>query len=801
MKRKHFIIILCLTAFHAINNYFWLLQNRLPVSYDEGIHLWTAMRFVRVFTNPQHNIFYDLFNADLTQWPPLFYVVAGLFNLILGPSYISSAMTNSAFLLLLFVSLYLIGERLHSLQAGLLSVLILSFYPIIYGHSRLFQIDLALTAIVTFSIYCLILSDRFKNLRWSIIYAISMGVGMLLKWSYIIFILPVLVYTISLVMIESCRNNSFRRTKNMLLSIIISVSLSLLWHITNMEKTRLVLTYFVHTFNVYYYQPGNWVSEFALNLNNYALSFLFFSLFLIATPIFYLRYRTNYKFLVTIWYLAPFLILGIFTWFQPRFFMPALPALALISGVSVSLIKKKIIRNLAVAAILVLALAQFFAVSFVGRLPDDKRDFLHYRFKGFNILYSNYLEPGCYDIVGAGPPHRHGWGHDAIAESIARNVDTLKSFPLTVGILYEEENKKLDSLFSNRVLSYFITQKLIDSEVIFSEDLTITLNKVSETWQFIEAIADMDVVVYISKGKDWPTEGDIKVIFKDEKQLISESGQYPFEDLRLIGLINSRDRFLLKDIIELQDGYQARIYFYRIPEIEKKGLSVKVFNGNIKLYYKDKEITKGEGLLCSIDYAGNTYTYKEALHSFDILTPNSIKLFSQWHEPGIKQTITLTIDPKRRDTVNIRCGLQVKDDIVLDHWYIECMVSDSYEEWSRPFMKGRFKKIGMFLKRGEVELVDEEYNGIDVVGVIARENRYLPALLFSAHKTDVPTGTRIYNKDYYHSSRSITTCTINKEALEAGVDSKNVLDLDIAIMDKERLENRIRIKEIENDLL
>ena len=94
MKKSHLFIIISLWLFYAINNYFWLSQNKLSISYDEGIHLWTNLRFVDAFISPEHNRFNALLHANTTHWPPLFHFTASLFNMIFGVSYTVSVMTN-----------------------------------------------------------------------------------------------------------------------------------------------------------------------------------------------------------------------------------------------------------------------------------------------------------------------------------------------------------------------------------------------------------------------------------------------------------------------------------------------------------------------------------------------------------------------------------------------------------------------------------------------------------------------------------------------------------------------------------
>jgi len=293
MKKSHLFIIISLWLFYAINNYFWLSQNKLSISYDEGIHLWTNLRFVDAFISPEHNRFNALLHANTTHWPPLFHFTASLFNMIFGVSYTVSVMTNMLFFALLIVSLYLIGKKIHSPSAGILASSIVSLYPIIYGYSRLFLLDFALTSVVTFSVYCLIKTDRFKDLSWSIIFGISAGLGMLTKWSYLFFILPLFLY----VAIESLRDKekqlSLDRIKNFLMTVVVSFIISSVWYVLNIERVGFALYRFKRCIENPVFQPLEGIQWFILTFNNNMLSFLFFLLFIICAAMFYTRKNKN----------------------------------------------------------------------------------------------------------------------------------------------------------------------------------------------------------------------------------------------------------------------------------------------------------------------------------------------------------------------------------------------------------------------------------------------------------------------------------------------------------------------------
>ncbi|MBU1912199.1 MAG: glycosyltransferase family 39 protein, partial [Candidatus Omnitrophica bacterium] len=494
MKRSHRVILGALFLFYAVNNYIWLSQNKLPVSYDEGIHLWTSLRFVRAFLHPAHSIFYELIDANTTHWPPLFYFIASLFNLIFGLSYIVSVMTNMLFFLILIVSLYLIGKKLYSPFIGVLSATILSFYPIIYGHSRLFQLDFALTAIVTLSIYCLISTDRFRSLLWSIIFCISAAIGMLIKWSYIIFILPLVLYMIIACLSDSKIRDFLYRLKKLLIALAISFIIPSLWYI---KRNRGILSHLRIAFENTSIPTFENIRCLILSFNNSILSFIFFLLFIVCLAIFYIKSKSKFKVFFTIWSFIPLILLSFIKFKQARFFMPVLPCFALISAIGIDLIGNKRVKNIVVIFVFSTGLMQYFNSSFTYRI-DEKNKFRS-KDKNINILYKPYLE-GVYSIIGAAPPRRIDWRQEDIAKSFAGHIQELKDYPFIMGIIWDENNIGLNNLFANRVMNYYVIKELMRSDAVLSGEIALAMNQKDETKKFLDFITDMQGVVYISKN-------------------------------------------------------------------------------------------------------------------------------------------------------------------------------------------------------------------------------------------------------------------------------------------------------------
>lgn len=766
MKKTHFLIIAGLFLLYGITNYFWLLQNKL-LSYDEGIHLWTSLRFVRAFIQPAHNILYELFHANTTHWPPLFYFIAGLFNLVFGASYVASVMTNMLFFFLLIVSLYLIGKKIYTPEIGILSSVIVSLYPIVYGHSRLFQLDFALTAVVTFSIYCLISTDRFKNLRWSIIFAVSAGLGMLIKWSYLFFVGPLFLY----ISISALRDINKKEALNRAGKVFLVLSIALLtgpaWYLMQLAENRYAIRDFIRVFSSYAFKPLEELEWIILVFNNAMLSFIFFLLFIICLIFFYARVKSRYKFFITMWYLVPLLLLICISWKQARFFMPILPCLALISASSMVIISHRKLKSVIIIFIIAAGLIQFFNVSFNKNINKSRRH------GNIDIFYRPYVED-YYSIVGAASPYATDWKHEDIARSFSGHIQEFDSYPFSIGVIYEYNDAGLYYLFCDYKTSYYISRELVRSDVVFLGDV--------DRLFFPDSIQDKQGILYISRERKWPDLDDID----------SLGGNRPLfdsllKDPRFISLINSTEKFRLIDRIALPDNYYANLYLCNISEARKDDIVIKAFNGRIKIFYKGREITKGLGITSKVVHNSVTYGYGDAVWDIYNISTYQIKMNAYWPGLGIRQSTLISIDPEKKNILDIKIELESEDNVILDDWYINSLISNKYKEWTRPFSKGVFKEITIFQDPYKYEPLDLDYNGPPVVGVKENTEKGLPAVLFRCSNTEVPIQAGVSNTNYNENARCVYVTTQMPIRLNAGSPLK-ILDLNISILSDPGLE-------------
>jgi len=176
-----------ITLFHVINNLRWLSTNVVTMGWDRNDHL--------VRTLSYHNILTQITPASLFKaltwsdyYPPLVHLVVVAAYKFFGVATDVAAMTNVLYLVLLLLGVYAIGRRLGGETTGLLAALLVSLFPMIFAFSRYLYLDFALTGWVAASVALLLYAERFRRRRLSWLFGLSVGLGLLTKWTFVAFV-------------------------------------------------------------------------------------------------------------------------------------------------------------------------------------------------------------------------------------------------------------------------------------------------------------------------------------------------------------------------------------------------------------------------------------------------------------------------------------------------------------------------------------------------------------------------------------------------------------------------------------
>jgi 4-amino-4-deoxy-L-arabinose transferase-like glycosyltransferase len=238
-QRWHQVLLGLLIAAQLAANRAWLSTNLVLLGWDRPRHLIESLVYNDILrqVSPQ-----SLFEAWVHSgyYPPLFHLAMVGFYKLFGISMDVAASVNMVFLVVLLVAAYGIGSRLGGKGAGLLSAFITSTFPMIFGMSRYTYIEFALTAMVALSFWLLLLNRGFRHKRYSLLFGLAAGLGLLTKWTFSLLVFPALLVVVLRAGVLSGLRKNLRSLhldrKWMVVSAALGAVFTLLWYVPNVER-------------------------------------------------------------------------------------------------------------------------------------------------------------------------------------------------------------------------------------------------------------------------------------------------------------------------------------------------------------------------------------------------------------------------------------------------------------------------------------------------------------------------------------------------------------------------------------
>ena len=189
------LLILGLVAFHAANNWIWLTKNVVTPGWDRPAHLGRSLAYYSTLTPLNWQ---GLFKATIQDpiRPPLFFASATPLYWAFGTSIDVAIMVNIVYWLVLIGSVYGLGAHLRGWRLGTWGAVLAALLPLLYGMSRSFYIEFSLAALVTLTLYLLAASDGFERRSFSLAFGVALGLGMLTKRTYVVFVAVPVIFVI-----------------------------------------------------------------------------------------------------------------------------------------------------------------------------------------------------------------------------------------------------------------------------------------------------------------------------------------------------------------------------------------------------------------------------------------------------------------------------------------------------------------------------------------------------------------------------------------------------------------------------
>ena len=385
-----FRILLVLLLFHTVNNYIILTNDDTPLLWDGGDYFFKSLQYYNVFVNFDSN-FISRFNDVSLYRPPLLMLSSVPLYLVFGRSTDVAVMTNILYLIILIFSIYGIGRRIHSKEVGLMAAFIVTFFPIIFGMSRSYWQDFPLTAMVSLSLYLLIRTNYFRDRKYSVLFGLSIGLGMLTKWTHFVFLTgPFLyIFTLSLKLDEESHEEKKRPILNFIIAILVGMVVASFWYIPNgLDVAGKLFGLSVGVTGkgdeaTRFQQLGETIGPsgtlksllfYGGMLVNEQVSFFFAGLFLIFTVMLLKRERGKTLWMFLLWVVIPFIAFTLIKNKTTRNTVPMIPAIGLIISWGIMSLRASWTRKAVIAIILLIGFFQYITISYGSNLFPKKLD-------------------------------------------------------------------------------------------------------------------------------------------------------------------------------------------------------------------------------------------------------------------------------------------------------------------------------------------------------------------------------------------------------------------------------------------
>jgi len=373
-KRSCLFVLFLLLLFYGINNFIWLKSDYLPPTSDEAFHLLSSLKYSNILTSPSPDIFQRLLDVD-KMYPPFFTFCAALMSLMTGHSVIALVMTNMVFAAALFFSVYFIGRKYEDKYAGLFSAFILSMYPYVFGLSRTFLLDFALLAMVGFSLCCLVYSDNLRRSGYSALFGVSLGIGILTKQTFVIFLVaPLAMAVINIVFNREFIHLRKKSAFNLGVALVLAAIIAGIWHLPKLFELQAAWNKYQYA-KTHIFGPSTILSSVAYYVKLLTLDQIapFFALLFLTGSVFLLKNKAKLFFTLLLWSILPY---ALFIFAGIKYMTDTVPALlpiAMISGAGILKIKNQFLKRSVILLTFVLALIQYGIISYTAPAETKMR--------------------------------------------------------------------------------------------------------------------------------------------------------------------------------------------------------------------------------------------------------------------------------------------------------------------------------------------------------------------------------------------------------------------------------------------
>ncbi len=200
------LAVLALWVVGCAVNLTWLRRDHTPPSWDPSVHLSYSLSYYAYLTRLPFGDAWAGLGLTSLYYPPLVHTVGAVCYVLFGVIQPAVAgletadvpvLGNFLFMGLLLFSTYALAARWYGTRAGLMAALLVACYPIFAAQSRLCLLDYPLAALTVTVMALLVASEGLTHPFWVWPLGVAAGAALWCKWSFLFLFFPPLALSLS----------------------------------------------------------------------------------------------------------------------------------------------------------------------------------------------------------------------------------------------------------------------------------------------------------------------------------------------------------------------------------------------------------------------------------------------------------------------------------------------------------------------------------------------------------------------------------------------------------------------------
>lgn len=235
------LLLSLIVTFNMVGNLHWIQQNIVLVGRDASHYLTNTLLYREILTDLSPQALFRAFTYPPYRTPGL-YIAAQPFLHLFGFTMDGAQYLNVALSAVVIVLTYCLGAAIADRRVGIVAALLVSLLPMMAAMARLFYTEMFLTAAVAANLLSLHKSEGFVKRSWSLAWGVSLGVGLLVKWT-----MPIYLWLPALWMLWRNRSEFIRvrwprwQAKRLLLALLAAFGVVTLWYWPNRSQAEVFL--------------------------------------------------------------------------------------------------------------------------------------------------------------------------------------------------------------------------------------------------------------------------------------------------------------------------------------------------------------------------------------------------------------------------------------------------------------------------------------------------------------------------------------------------------------------------------